>query len=55
MSADFFGSVASPASSAAAGSDSSRSSTWETRRVRVSFSVSSDSSQDSAGTIRVPG
>ena len=55
MSAVFFGSVASPANSAAAGSVSSRSSTWETRRVRVSFSASSDSSQMVAGTTRVPG
>ena len=39
----------------AAGSASSRSSTWETRRVRVSFSASSDSSHDTAGTTRVPG
>ena len=37
MSALFFGQRGSPASSAAAGSVSSRSSTWETRRVRVSF------------------
>lgn len=37
MSAVFFGSVVRPANSAAAGSVSSRSSTWETRRVRVSF------------------
>ena len=35
----------SPANRAAAGSASSRSSTWETRRVRVSFNASSDSSQ----------
>ena len=44
MSADFFGSTASPANRAAAGS-ASRSSTWETRRVRVSLSASRDSSQ----------
>ncbi len=55
MSADFFGRVASPANREAAGSASSRSSTWETRRVRVSFSASSDSSHDTAGTTRVPG
>ena len=41
MSADFLGSTASPASRAAAGSVS-RSSTWETRRVRVSLSASGD-------------
>jgi hypothetical protein len=33
------GSVASPANRDAAGSASSRSSTWDTRRVRVSFSA----------------
>ena len=55
MSALFFGSVSSPASNAAAGSDSSRSSTWETRRLRVSFNVNSDSNHEIAGTTRVPG
>ncbi len=54
MRADFFGSTAIPASSAAAGSDS-RSSTWETRRVRVSLSASRDSSHDAAGMTVVPG
>ena len=43
--------VVKPASSAAARSVSSRSSTWETRRVRVSFNTSSDSTQLMAGTI----
>ena len=54
MSADFFGKVASPANSDAAGSEISRSSTWETRRVRVSFSASSDNNQEVGGTTRVP-
>ena len=54
MSADFFGSTAIPASMAAAGSDS-RSSTWETRLVRVSLSASRDSSQLAAGMTEVPG
>jgi hypothetical protein len=54
VSADFFGRVASPANRALAGSVS-RSSTWETRRVPVSFSASSDNSHDTAGTTRVPG
>ena len=54
MRADFFGSAAIPANSAAVGSVS-RSSTWETRRVRVSLSASRDSSQFTAGMIRVPG
>ena len=54
VSADFLGSTASPASRAAAGSVS-RSSTWETRRVRVSLSASRDSSQEIAGMTRVPG
>ena len=54
MSADFFGSTAMPANRAAAGS-SSRSSTWETRRVRVSLSASRDNSQDIAGMTEVPG
>jgi hypothetical protein len=45
-----------PGEQAAAGS-ASRSSTWETRRVRVrvSLSASSDSSQEVAGMTRVPG
>ena len=47
-------SSASPANSAAAGS-ASRSSTWETRRVRVSLRASRDSSQLIAGMTRVPG
>jgi len=55
VSADFLGNVASPASSAAAGSLSSRSSTWETRRVRVSFNASRLSSALVTGTTRVPG
>ena len=54
MSADFFGRIASPANSALAGS-SSRSSTWETRRVAVSLRASSDSSQETAGMTDVPG
>jgi len=33
----------------------SRSSTWDTRRVPVSFSASSDSSHDTAGMTEVPG
>ena len=54
MSADFFGRVASPANKALAGSPI-RSSTWETRRVPVSFSASRDSSHDTAGMTEVPG
>ena len=54
MSADFFGRTASPANRALAGSVS-RSSTWETRRVPVSFSASRDSSHDTAGMTEVPG
>ncbi len=54
MSADFFGSTDSPANSALAGS-ASRSSTWETRRVAVSFSASSDRIRLVAGIAAVPG
>jgi len=54
VSADFFGSTASPANKALAGSVI-RSSTWETRRVAVSLSASSDSIQEVAGMTRVPG
>ena len=54
MSADFFGRTASPANRALAGSVS-KSSTWDTRRVPVSFSASRDSSHDTAGMTEVPG
>jgi hypothetical protein len=54
VSADFFGKIASPANRALAGSVS-RSSTWDTRRVPVSFSASSDSSHEVAGMTEVPG
>ena len=54
MSAVFFGKTASPASSAGAGS-ASRSSTWDTRRVAVSLSASSDSTYDKAGIFGVDG
>ena len=54
MSADFFGSTASPANKALAGLVI-RSSTWETRRVPVSFSASRDSSHEVAGMTGVPG
>ena len=54
MRADFFGRTASPANRALAGSVS-KSSTWDTRRVPVSFSASRDSSQEIAGMTEVPG
>jgi hypothetical protein len=54
VSAGFFGRTASPANKAQAGSPI-RSSTWDTRRVPVSFSASSDSSHDVAGMTEVPG
>ena len=54
MSADFFGSTASPANKALAGSVI-RSSTWETLRVPVSFSASGDSSHEVAGMTRSAG
>jgi len=52
--ADFFGKIASPANRALAGS-SSRSSTWDTRRVAVSLSASRLSSHDAEGIALVPG
>ena len=54
MSADFFGRIDNPANRALPMS-SSRSSTWETRRVAVSFSASRDSSRLDRGMAPVPG
>ena len=54
MSADFFGRIDSPANRALAGSVS-RSSTWETRRVAVSLSASSDRMRLAGGIAAVPG
>jgi hypothetical protein len=54
VSADFFGRIDSPANRALAGSVS-RSSTWQTPRVAVSLSASSDRMRLAGGIAAVPG